>query len=199
VRFIAPPAKAWNKAPLALRAAGGDATTGIKSVFFFLGKPTKDNKPPEGVTAVPGTAEDDEKTVWSVKMPAPEGKKGPTEVSVQFVNPLGLSSFATAVIDLSDEDPAKSMPATISGKLLEGTRGQGGLEVILTDEKGAEKARQKTQPDGTFAFKGLAPGKYRLSATKTSSARTAVFPRVPGTFINLAAGAEEKVELVLYL
>src|SRR5947199_4480194 len=65
VRFVNPPARAWNKAPLALVAAGGDGVVGLKEVSFFLGKPAAGDKLPEGVTPVAGTPTDAARTTWA--------------------------------------------------------------------------------------------------------------------------------------
>ncbi|MGL4552315.1 MAG: carboxypeptidase regulatory-like domain-containing protein, partial [Gemmataceae bacterium] len=193
VRFINAPLKAWNKAPLALEAAGGDAVVGVKEAFFFVGKPAA-GKLPEGAVKVPAVA----KGVggWAAAVPMPADKKGPTDVSVGVVNAVGLTAFATTSIDLADDDPEKSKPATVKGRLLEGERPQPGIDVVMTDEKGAEKGRATTDEDGAYAFKGVAPGKYRLSATKRT--RRASHPRTPGTF-EVAPGATVTADLVLFL
>ena len=196
VRFVSLPPKAWNKAPLTLKAVGEDKA-GIASAFFFVGKPVA-GKAPDGAARTPAVALDDAKTTWAAKLPL-AGKKGPTEISVQMVNRLGLSGFATATVDLTDDDPAKTAPGSISGRVLEGARPQAGLTVTLTDEKGMAKATAKTDADGKYSFKGLAPGKYRLGSTKTSSGRVGKYPRVDTEFLDLAPAADTTADVLLFL
>ncbi|MBY0230830.1 MAG: carboxypeptidase-like regulatory domain-containing protein, partial [Gemmataceae bacterium] len=196
VRFAGVEEKAWNKAPLVLKAIGEDRA-GIASAFFFIGRPAA-GKVPEGAMRAPAAALDDAKTTWSGKLPVGE-RKGPTEVTVAMVNKLGLTGFATATVDLTDDDPAKSKPASISGRVLEGDRPQAGLTVVLTDEKGAEKATAKTDADGKYSFKGVAPGKYRLGASKTAPPRRGGFPRVATEFLEVKPGASETADIVLFL
>jgi hypothetical protein len=69
---------------------------------------------------------------------------------------------------------------------------------VLSDEKGQEKARVKTDDDGKFVFNDVAPGKYRLTATKSRSRRTASYPRDKPTF-EVAPGAKLTIDLVLFL
>ena len=58
--------------------------------------------------------------------------------------------FATVTVDLLEANPALTAKGTIKGTVIEGDRPQAGLDVVLTDDKGAEKAKVKTKADGTF-------------------------------------------------
>jgi hypothetical protein len=198
VRFVDPPEKAWRGMPLVLRARGGDAVVGIKEAAFFVGKPVA-NKAPETATLVPAVPLDQSKSLWGAKLPLPVDGKGPTPISVRFINSVGLTSFATITVDLLEANPALTAKGTIKGTLLEGDRPQAGLDVVLTDEKGAEKAKVKTKADGTFEFTDLAAGKYRVSASKPANGRRAVHPRKAGDFIDLKPGGVETIELTLFL
>jgi hypothetical protein len=198
VEFISPPPRAWRMVPVVLRARGGDRVVGVKSVSFFVGKPAG-NKPPENAVLVPGVALNGARQVWAVKLPLPKDKSGPTDVSVQFINQLGLSSFATTSIDLLANDPNLAKGATIRGKVTEGDREQVGLAVVLTDDKGAEKGRAPTKEGGVYEFTGLPPGKYRVSTVKTSRGSSGSFPKGAGTFIDLKPAATETADIVLYL
>ncbi|MFO0841560.1 MAG: carboxypeptidase-like regulatory domain-containing protein [Gemmataceae bacterium] len=199
VRFLDPPLKAWRQAPLALQARGSDDLAGVKEVNFFFGRPVND-KPPPGAALVPGTAENESRTLWAVKLPAPTDRKGPTEVSVQFVNRLGLSAFATTTVDLEENDPAKTAPGKILGKVLEGDRPQAGLTVYLTDDKRAERGKQVSKADGSFEFDNLPAGKYRLGVERaTPNRRVATYPRKGTDFIELAPGGSVTADLSLLL
>src|SRR5262249_23715510 len=68
-------------------------------------------------------------------------------------------------------DPAKVIPGSIRGTVVEGALSQSGLDVILKDEKGAEKDRAKTRDDGSFEFAKVLPGKDTVSCTKTATNR----------------------------
>jgi hypothetical protein len=199
VRFLDPPLKAWRQAPLPLQARGSDELVGVKEVNFFYGRPIND-KPPPGASLVPGVAQNESKTVWGVKLPAATDKKGPTEVSVQFVNHLGLSAFATTTVDLEENDPAKTALGKIRGRVLEGDRPQGGLTVYLTDDKRAERGKQESKADGSFEFDNLPAGKYRLGVERASpNKRVGTYPRKGTDFIELAPGGSVTADLSLLL
>jgi hypothetical protein len=84
-----------------------------------------------------------------------------------------MTSIDTATIEVVDQDPEAMKAGQIQGRVLEGPRPQPNLTVILSDEQGKEIARTRTQPDGTFSFAGVAPGRYRLSCVKPESQRRA--------------------------
>src|SRR5205807_226029 len=125
---------------------------GIKEVRFFLGKPAAGNKVPENVASVLGERSPANGDVWQANLPLPADKKGPVEVSVLFVNNAGLVTAATERTELDENDPNLTKPATIKGTLRQGALAQGGMKVVLTDEKGAARAEQMTKADGTFEF-----------------------------------------------
>jgi hypothetical protein len=198
VRFVDPPARAWRMAPLPLRARGSDQLTGIKEVQFFVGKPVARKVPP-GVKTVAGAPLDAERRTWGVKLPLPPDGKGPVDISVRFVNALGKDDFATTTVELLEKDPALTAPGKITGKVVRGSAPQPGLEVTLTDEKGAEKGQVTTKDDGTFAFEGVPPGKYRVSSVRRDYGYRGAFPRKAGEFITLEPGATATAEVVLFI
>jgi protocatechuate 3,4-dioxygenase beta subunit len=69
------------------------------------------------------------------------------------------------------QQAGQSEPATlrISGKVVDSLSGapltRCSVEVVPTDDRGASRSVE-TGSDGLFAFEGLSPGKYRLSASK---------------------------------
>jgi hypothetical protein len=195
VRFINPPESAWNKAALPLVASGADPVVGVKEVFFFVGKPVMD-KLPEGVFKAVAQRRADGN--YEAKLPLPADRKGPTDITVGMTNAVGLTAFASHNVDLRDEDPAKTKPATIRGKITESDRPQSGIEIVLSDEKGEEKARVKSDDDGNYVFADVPPGKYRLSATKSRTSRKAAYPRDKPTF-EVMPGAMLSIDLVLFL
>ncbi len=183
------PARAKKGAPLAVRALTGASEGEIAEVKFFLGRPA-DGKPPAGPPPTPGKPEDAARTVWSATLPLPSDKAGPTEISVQVTNAVGLSGFDTAVVDLVDNLPAT--PASIRGVVNEGTRTQSNLAVVLTDPKNTEVRRTKTDKSGKFAFEDLPPGAYTVTASKETT-------RTKGSQkVELTPGARRTVVLDLY-
>ena len=198
VGFVDPPAKAWRQAPVALKVRGRDAV-GIKQALFFVGRPVE-GKLPAGVVPMPGMAANDERTLWTAKLPLPQTQKGPTDITVQLVNQIGLSTFATTSIELTEDDPAKTAPGKITGTVVQGGQPQADLEVVLTDEKGAEKGKAKTKADGTYEFADVAPGKYRLNVKKASNGRVAAYPSAKADdFLTMAPGGAVTAPLALLL
>jgi hypothetical protein len=174
VHFIEPPTQAKKGSRLALRATGIDPESGIQRVVFFLGRPQGD-KIPDKTTTVEGTLVKGTKATWAVAFPLPD-LKGPADISIQFVNGVGLSRFDTASIELLDTDPRLTGPGKIRGTVREGPRPQEGLEVLLKDPKGNVLAKAKTGPDGIFEFAPVAPGNYVVYSAKSESQRRGSTP-----------------------
>lgn len=191
VRFLDPPAKVPADKPLSLKAASDLPVSGVKEVHLFVGKPANDAPPPNAVLIEAKPA--DGRTEWAAAVPL-DGTKGPLDVSVRVTSKAGLVGFATVTIERVDAaDLNKPEPATVRGKLLEGTLAQPGLTVTLLDDKGKENAKAKTKDDGSFAFPDLAAGKYTLFAEKPSTGREKRLP------VEVKAGEEKVVELGLLL
>ena len=175
VQIIQAPKQAVKGAPITLQALGFDNQTGIQQVQFFFGKPADGQLPPKTAT-IAATPTSDDGNVWTAQVPIPETAAGPTDISVQFTNKAGLSSFATTTVQVVD----KLVPQTgkIVGRLMEGPRPQPGLMVLLADEnakieKGMKGREVKTDTDGTFTFDDVPPGNYVLTAEKETSGRKA--------------------------
>lgn len=163
VKLVDVPKYALKGAPLEIRAVGAVPAAGIKKVAVFIGRPVDGKLPPNAVLT-DARPLDVSRTSWGVKLPVPDDKKGPLDVSVQFVSGVGLSSFDTATVEVVDTIPIE--PGQLQGKVVEGPRPQPGLDLIVTDSKGAEKARAKTDNSGRFAFPSLPPGPYRIICLK---------------------------------
>ena len=120
-----------------------------------------------------------DKSAWTAQLPLTPDRRGPTEISVQFTNGVGLSSYATTTVNLLDGDK-KPGPGRIVGVVQEGTNPQADMEVILSptdaktpQEKDKATKTTKTKPDGSYVFEDVAPGKYTVSCTKLISGRAA--------------------------
>lgn len=192
VAFIAPPAQAQRGTALKLVARGFDRESDIAQVFFFLGKSIEERIPPD-TPAVSGIAADIDRGLWGAALNLPPDRTGPMTVSVQFVNRAGLARCAIATVEVLDVDPATLRPGGIAGKVLEGPRPQPGLTVILRDEQGNDLKKTRTQPDGTFQFDVVPPGRYQLFSHKPESGRRALQP------VTVPAGGMQRVNLALSL
>lgn len=188
IRFFDVPAQARKDQPLLVKATGSDNESGIAKVNFYIGKPV-DGKMPATALPIEGVPiADSDKTQWSAKIQLTPALKGPTDITVEFVNGVGLSSFATTTIDVTDGE--NKGPGKIKGVVLEGARPQPNLIVVL--HEGKEKTTDKdqktmTKPDGTFEFDGVAPGSYTVSTFKESSGRKGAQPAVvlPGQTVEV--------------
>jgi hypothetical protein len=180
VRIVEAPKKAQRGSTMTFKALAQDRDGAVSKVFFFVGQP-QEGKVPKEAKLIPAEPVDARRAVWAAQVPLPEDRKGPTDVSVQVVNAVGLSTFETVSVELTETDPAKTGPGKISGKVLLGSLPQPGLVVLLSDAKGLEKQRTKTRPDGTYLFEGVAPGTYRVTAYKQEAQRrgTAVAEVLP--------------------
>ena len=86
-------------------------------------------------------------------------------MSVAFVNAVGLASFDTITLELTDVDLTE--PGRIAGRVTERGVSQPELAVLLADEKGFQKAATKTDASGRYAFADVPPGKYRVLSRNT--------------------------------
>ena len=174
-RIVDLPVKAKRGAALKLRAEAGDNESGIAQVVFFVGQPHEGGKIPAATPTVAATPLDGKKTTWSATVPLPD-RTGPTAVSIAVTNGIGLTRYGSATLELTETDPMAvdpKGPGKIVGRVLEGTRVQPGLEVILRDAAGKEHARTRTKSDGSYSFENVAPGSYVLHCVKPESLRRA--------------------------
>ncbi|MGE3807482.1 MAG: carboxypeptidase regulatory-like domain-containing protein, partial [Gemmataceae bacterium] len=177
VRFVQVPATSLLKGVVNVSATGQDPESGIAKVEFFWGKPINNAMPPKIPTTEGTMMNVAGEMVWSAQVPVQGALPGKNELTVAFTNGVGLVSFATATITLTDGEPNKG-PGKIVGVVMEGMRPQPGLTVDLTNTdkpppKGQPTATTKTKEDGSYEFANLAPGNYSLSCSKESSGRVA--------------------------
>ena len=195
VQIIKAPRQFLRGGIAAMQATGADAVTGIRQVEFFIGKPLEGKVPPNTATIaaalVPGS-----KSLWTAAVPLPADRLGPIEISVQVTNGAGLTRFASTTIEAVDKLPP--VLGQISGTVLEGSRPQADIEVVLRDEKATDKDKDKefktkTCADGTFSFADLPPGNYKIKAAKPVANRKAEAP------VKVEAGKTATVTLELLL
>ncbi len=167
VQFVDLPAKSWVGRPLRLTAIARQSVPNVNHVLFFLGKPINNAVPKGAVTATATVADADQQT-WTAQLPLKNVKPGLIPVSAQFTNAAGLTSFATAVVNLTD---VESQGGSIRGTVVEGTIAQHGLQVALMDGHEKEQGKTTTGVDGSFSFQNLKPGKYSVSTSKPTSGR----------------------------
>lgn len=177
---------------LKLAAHGLDPESGIETVQFYLGSPLGD-QPPKGGVSIVARPSPDAPNRWEAQLPLPADRKGTVPVSVCFINKAGLSRWETVPLELLDDDPARIGPGVLLGKVTEGDRPQPNLDVLLLDEKGREKARTRTRPDGTYQFDNLAAGRYQVYCVKPESLRQG---RV---FVEMGPGERKSVHVPLEL
>ena len=167
VRIVGVPRQARRGSTLALKAIGTPTESGTKEAVFFLGKPVNDALPPNTPT-IPAQPLDEAKTTWAAKVLLPEAGRGPVDVSVQFINNVARSTFATATTELTEGEPAPA-PGLIRGTVTEGDRPQTKVKVFLYDAKGVPRDQTLTDDSGVFAFEDLPPGRYGLATRKGAS------------------------------
>ncbi len=170
VQFVELPRLVRQGTLLPGKAVGRADVAGVKEVHFFVRAPPADGKLPPGTATVTGEQLDSSGRTWGARLKLPADRKGPLDLGVQFISSVGPVTFARGSVELVDYDPEKVAPGGIHGVVMLGGRPQAGLDVVLSDEKGAVKGKAKSGADGTFAFEGLPPGKYRVSSSKPGSA-----------------------------
>ncbi|QDU62431.1 hypothetical protein Pan216_32980 [Planctomycetes bacterium Pan216] len=212
VAFLNPPLIANPGQVLRFNAIGTDNVSGIIKANFFFGKPVKGALPPK-VATIPGAPLNASYTLWAADLQISDQAKGAIDVSVELVNAVGLSTFASTTLKVIPKGQVD--PSNITGKVVEGALGQPGLTVDLFDlnpktgaaaaaaaaksasstAKGKDASKEppkptattKTKPDGTFSFEKLKPGKYKLTTSKPASGRKAeaLVDLPPGKTVNV--------------
>lgn len=184
VRILDPPARAKVGSTVTLRAVGSASTSGTREVVFFPGKPTADKKVPAGVATAAARPSDDDESTWSATLALPD-KKGPADVSVAFVNAVGLAAFDTVTIELGDTAPVEF--GRIVGTVTERDVLQPSCAVWLGTEKRDGFDYCETDRFGRYKFEKVPPGKYRVLAVQpaTPSKALKLIDVPPGATITL--------------
>jgi hypothetical protein len=203
MRFVDLPEKAVRGKAQLVTATAEDPESGIRGAVFFLGKSLPGGKIPEGALQAVGRPFVPTPNLWAAELQVARDQRAPLDVSVQFTNGAGLTRTVTATLDVIDpppEPPAAALKASIAGTVVEGDRPQVGLPVELRDGTGRViLATGKTGEGGTFLFKDLNPGLYRVVSMKTASNTQGMTPRAALPPIDLKAGEQLKgVEIKLY-
>ncbi len=177
--FVGLEAKAIRGKRMVVKSQPKDKESPVIDVFYFLGEPEVD--PVTGAKKLPAGLKAKDKFVavvegefWQAEVQLPDEKKK-VPITAHFANQAGLVSFDTKEIELIDPKEGKPKTGKIRGIVLEGTIEQEGLTVVLSDLKGTQVGDiAKTDKDGIFEFKDLAPGIYHLATHKKAS-RTDAF------------------------
>jgi hypothetical protein len=155
-----------------------DPESKIREVLFFVGKPIEGPvlKIPDTVRPVEGTKDPTLPNVWRADLSGLTDKPGVVVLSAQVTNGAGLKSFGTVEIRLLAPVPAAAGPVTpplpsIAGRVIDdGGRLQPNLEVVLLDaQTNARRDSVRTAADGTYLFKPVAPGSYKVTARKNAA------------------------------
>jgi hypothetical protein len=174
VKFVKLPATVeLRREPLEVSATTSDPKELIQAVVFFLGKPVE-GIISKGTETFPGVLQEVNKSpVWTANVPLPPDLKGLMPVSVQFTNQVGLNRIETKAVQVQAAAPTQALgnAGKITGVVVEGESRQPKLPVVLKDPKGMIKARGMTNDAGEFEFKDVAPGQYKVSATKDIPSR----------------------------
>jgi hypothetical protein len=177
VRFVDPPRQLERGAKLKLQASGDDPESGIKEVVFFVGKAVdgKEGKErPKDVTTV-AAKPDMAGRIWAGELAIAGDEKSPVSISVQFVNNVNMSTFATIPVELIAQAPGGAAAKTgkVKAKVVEAGIEQKMADVYLVDDKGKVVSKKdKSDDNGFFVFSDVAPGAYKVVANKNSTGRT---------------------------
>jgi hypothetical protein len=153
-----------------------DEESGINSVQAYLGPP-KPLAPPAGsppaapVVPPPVVEVIPSGNAREVRLDVPVDAKGSVTLTIQALNGSGLETIWSQAIPVADVPPPTV--GGLRGGVTEAGRAQGGLPVVLKDDKGKEAQKTVTDQSGAYLFEGLKPGKYTVEVKKSSSRRSA--------------------------
>jgi hypothetical protein len=160
-------------APLRIVATADDPESHISRVVFFLGEPTKELKIPDAAVREEGKPDKGSNTTWRAELPAPTAKEGVLLVSAEVTNGAGITRFGTVEIRLLPPTPAAAAGAvkpSIEGTVIDaGGRLQPRQKVNLVDTQNVTRDTVETDRDGVYLFRDVAPGSYRVTASKTGN------------------------------
>jgi hypothetical protein len=199
VRFEKLPRPAVRTKPFVVEARGIDDESGIRDVVFFLGKIAANAPVPPDAIARPG--KQSKKDVWGAELVVPSDARSPQNLSVRFTNNAGLSTTEVIPLEVTDPPPPGVKVArkgSIAGVVMEGERPQKELKVDLLDPAGKVLLSTNTADDGSYVFRDLLPGDYRVASVKTVSNTAGMTPRAGQPALALGEG-EEKLGVVIKL
>jgi hypothetical protein len=163
---------------LAVRAIAKDDESGIREATFYAARPLPDGTIPPAAAFVKvekptrpqpaaGKAAKKEKEpeYWAADLEVPADQQGRFYVTVRFVNNVGLSATsAPLAVEVKDVPVTPAAKASIAGVVREGGRAQPKVTVVLLNANRQALLQTTTAPDGSYLFKDLDPGTYRVSA-----------------------------------
>lgn len=153
-----------------------DEESGISSVEAYLGPPRPPAPPTGSPPAAPVVPPPVVEVVQSgnareVRLDVPVDAKGSISLTIRALNGSGLESIWSQAIPVADVPPPTV--GGLRGSVTEGGRAQGGLPVVLKDDKGKEVQKAVTDQTGAYLFERLKPGKYTVETKKSASGRSA--------------------------
>ncbi len=180
-----PPQVARGTVSIPVSATASVPASSVKEMTFFVGKPVDFDKALAAGATVRGKATSGDASTWAADLPIPAAGASPLVVSVRVLSGVDLVGFASQEIELAEAKPSSaddktkkeaeaSRPGGIEGKIVQGGLAQPNLVVTLIDLQpksttDAKAGETKTGKGGTFTFKDVKPGKYRLSAANQAS------------------------------
>ncbi len=180
-----PPQVAKGTASIPVSAVASVPASSVKEMTFFIGKPADFDKAVAAGASVRGKAAPSDPSTWTADLPLPATAASPLVISVRVVSGVDLVGFASQEIDLTEPKPSAAdekskkdaeaaRSGVIEGKVAQGNLPQPNLIVTLIDlqpklNTDAKAGETKTGKGGTFTFKDVKPGKYRLAVANQAS------------------------------
>ena len=172
---------------LAVGASVKPPPSGIKEVAFIVGSKADFAKVEADGKALAGKPKGDDQRDWEATLTLPKDAAGKLVVTARFTSGVGLVEFVSADVVVREPPPsppaaaekaASQKPGGIEGKVTENDVAQPGLVVYLIDPNAKDKEnpvkdQKKTNPDGTYSFLELKPGRYILVCEKDATRRCA--------------------------
>jgi hypothetical protein len=159
----------------------------IKDVAFIVNVGTKGDFTKAETKTIPGKPSAGDPDAWEATLPVPPDAGGKLVVSARATNGVGLTDVAHGEIAIREPmpeppkqaaKPAEETPGAIEGKVTENDVAQPSLMVYLIDPNAKDKenpvkGEKKTNPDGTYSFLDVKPGRYVVVCKKEATNRSA--------------------------
>jgi hypothetical protein len=163
VQILGVPIQAAKGKMLTATAISVPPLSGTQAVDFFVGKPPLSGVLPADIKLI-SAARMGSRETWSALITLPEDKLGSVDLGVRFVSRAGLIAYGTTNVQVVATEPAPV--GRVEGRVQEGGLPQAGLNVSLLDAQGRAVLNLTSGTDGTFSFKGVPIGKYRVSSVR---------------------------------